>query len=182
MYVFITLLIIVLILFICYISTLNKIKRLFIKVNESLSGIDIALTKRYDVLTKLVEVVKGYAKHEKEVLIKVIELREKMSVNELRDANKSMNENFNYVNVLVENYPEIKADEHFRILQKSIVDVEEHLQASRRIYNANVSRYNQVVLSFPSSVVAKINNYSELEFFEANDVAKENVNIKLDNN
>ena len=81
MYVFITLLIIVLILFICYISTLNKIKRLFIKVNESLSGIDIALTKRYDVLTKLVEVVKGYAKHEKEVLIKVIELREKMSVN-----------------------------------------------------------------------------------------------------
>ena len=182
MYVFITLLIIVLILFICYISTLNKIKRLFIKVNESLSGIDIALTKRYDVLTKLVEVVKGYAKHEKEVLIKVIELREKMSVNELRDANKSMNENFNYVNALVENYPEIKADDHFRILQKSIVDVEEHLQASRRIYNANVSRYNQVVLSFPSSVVAKINNYSELEFFEANDVAKENVNIKLDNN
>ena len=182
MYVFITLLIIVLILFICYISTLNKIKRLFIKVNESLSGIDIALTKRYDVLTKLVEVVKGYAKHEKEVLIKVIELREKMSVNELRDANKSMNENFNYVNVLVENYPEIKADEHFRILQKSIVDVEEHLQAARRVYNANVSRYNQVVLSFPSSVVAKINNYSELEFFEANDVAKENVNIKLDNN
>ena len=182
MYVFITLLIIVLILFICYISTLNKIKRLFIKVNESLSGIDIALTKRYDVLTKLVEVVKGYAKHEKEVLIKVIELREKMSVNELRDANNSMDENFNYVNVLVENYPEIKADEHFRILQKSIVDVEEHLQAARRVYNANVSRYNQVVLSFPSSVVAKINNYSELEFFEANDVAKENVNIKLDNN
>ena len=182
MYVFITLLIIVLILFICYISTLNKIKRLFIKVNESLSGIDIALTKRYDVLTKLVEVVKGYAKHEKEVLIKVIELREKMSVNELRDANKSMNENFNYVNALVENYPEIKADDHFRILQKSIVDVEEHLQAARRVYNANVSRYNQVVLSFPSSVVAKINKYSELEFFEANDVAKENVNIKLDNN
>ena len=181
MYVLITLLIIVLILFICYISTLNKIKRLFIKVNESLSGIDIALTKRYDVLTKMVEVVKGYAKHEKEVLIKVIELREKMSVNELRDANKSMNENFNYVNVLVENYPEIKADEHFRILQKSIVDVEEHLQASRRIYNANVSRYNQVVLSFPSSIIAKINNYSELEFFEANDVAKENVNIELNN-
>ena len=182
MYVLITLLIIVLILFICYISTLNKIKRLFIKVNESLSGIDIALTKRYDVLTKMVEVVKGYAKHEKEVLIKVIELREKMSVSELRDANKSMNENFNYVNVLVENYPEIKADEHFRILQKSIVDVEEHLQASRRIYNANVSRYNQVVLSFPSSIIAKINNYSELEFFEANDEAKENVNIKLDDN
>ena len=182
MYVLITLLIIVLILFICYISTLNKIKRLFIKVNESLSCIDIALTKRYDVLTKMVEVVKGYAKHEKEVLIKVIELREKMSVNELRDANKSMNENFNYVNVLVENYPEIKADEHFRILQKSIVDVEEHLQASRRIYNANVSRYNQVVLSFPSSIIAKINNYSELEFFEANDEAKENVNIKLDDN
>ena len=93
-----------------------------------------------------------------------------------------MNENFNYVNALVENYPEIKADDHFRILQKSIVDVEEHLQAARRVYNANVSRYNQVVLSFPSSVVAKINKYSELEFFEANDVAKENVNIKLDNN
>ena len=77
---------------------------------------------------------------------------------------------------------EIKADEHFRMLQKSIVDVEERLQASRRIYNANVSRYNQVVLSFPSSIIAKINNYSELEFFEANDVAKENVNIKLDDN
>lgn len=182
MYILIAVIVFALVLGICYISTVNNIKRLFIKVNESLSGIDIALTKRYDVLTKMVEVVKGYVKHEKEVLIKVIELREKMSISELRDANNSMDENFSYVNTLVENYPEIKADEHFRILQKSIVDVEEHLQASRRIYNASVSRYNQAVLSFPSSVVAKMNHFSVLEFFEANDEAKENVNIKLDDN
>ncbi len=175
------------ILFICalvlacwYISTMNRIRVLSIKVDESLSGIDVALAKRYDVLTKMVEVVKGYAKHEKEVLVKVVELRKNMSVKELKEANDSMDKDFDAINVLVENYPDIKANENFKLLQRSIVDVEEHLQAARRIYNSSVSRYNQFILSYPSNIVAKRNNNTEKDFFEANKEEKDNVNIDLD--
>lgn len=180
MFLFIILLIIILIFVIWYVSTINKIRRASIKIDESLSGIDVALAKRYDVLTKMVEVVKGYIKHEKELLIKVVELRKGMNVDELRNANDSIDENFKSVNLLVEGYPEIKADENFKLLQRSIVDVEEHLQASRRVYNASVSNYNQLIASFPSNIVAKSNNYSEKSFFEANKEAKENVDINLE--
>ena len=74
--------IVILIFVIWYISTSNKLNRLVVKIDESLSGIDVALTKRYDVLTKMIEVVKSYAKHEKETLFEVIKLRENMSLKE----------------------------------------------------------------------------------------------------
>ena len=129
-----------------YISSVNKMKALSIKVSEALSGIDVALSKRYNVLTKMIEVVKGYAKYEKELLIKISSLREGMSLNEMIEANSSMDKDFNNINLVIEKYPDIKADESFILLQKSIVDVEEHLQAARRIYNYNVSEYNKLYL------------------------------------
>ena len=76
-------LMVILIFVIWYISTYNKLNRYIIKIDESLSGIDIALTKRYDILTKMIEVVKGYTKHEKEVLFEVIKLRKNMNINEI---------------------------------------------------------------------------------------------------
>lgn len=162
-----------------YISVYNDLKRASIKVDESDSGIDVALTKRYDVLTKMVEVVKGYAKHEKETLFEVINLRKNMTLGEKSQENDKMTHNLDKINVVVESYPNLKADENFKILQKTIIDVEEHLQAARRMYNSNVSIYNQMIEVFPKNIVAKMNNMVRRDFFEASEVKKENVKIKL---
>ena len=180
-YVVIGIIVFILIIILWYISKLNRLRRSNIKVEEAVSGIDVALTKRYDVLTKMIEVVKGYAKHEQETMFKIIQLRENMNIKELREVNDSMNDNFSKINALVENYPNLKADENFRVLQKAIIDVEEHLQAARRLYNSNVSLYNQLVESFPTNVIAKLDRLKKREFFEAEDKAKENVDVNLSN-
>ncbi|MEE3343027.1 MAG: LemA family protein [Bacilli bacterium] len=162
-----------------YISNLNNLRRSNIKIDEALSGIDVALTKRYDVLTKMIEVVKGYAKYEQETLFKIIQVRENMNIKELKEAKESMDDGFDKINALVENYPDLKADESFKILQKTIVDVEEHLQAARRLYNSNVSLYNQLVESFPTNVIANANGMKKRDFFEAEDKARENVKVDV---
>ena len=131
------------------------------------------------IIDKMIEVVKGYVKHEQETLFKVIQVRENMNIKELKEANSSIDEGFNKVNALVENYPNLKADENFKVLQKTIVDVEEHLQAARRMYNSNVSLYNQLVESFPTNVIANANGMKKRDFFEAENKAKEKVNVKI---
>mgnify|MGYP004662203687 FL=1 len=179
LYVLIAIVVVIFIIIVWYISVSNKIVRASIKVDESFSGIDVALAKRYDVLTKMVDVVKGYTKHEKEILLKVVELRNNMSMQEKKDANAVMDENFNKINAVVENYPDLKASENFKILQQSVVDVEEHLQAARRLYNSNVSLYNQMIITFPNNIVAKNKGAIEKGFFEVDDIKREDVKIKL---
>lgn len=159
------------------ISISNNINRLRIKVEEGDSGIDVALAKRYDVLTKMIEVVKGYTKHEKETLIEVTKLREHMTLEEKKEANLSMNKGFDKVNAVVENYPDLKASENFKTLQKAVVDVEEHLQAARRLYNSNVSAYNQYIETFPNSIIANMKGSKSKGFFEADEKMKDNVVI-----
>ena len=165
--------IIVLIILGNYIGTLNILKKYKLKIREALSGIDVALSKRYNVITSLVEVVKGYTKHEKEVLLSVIKFRNNMSLNELKNINSSLDETMNKVNIIIEKYPDIKANENFLNLQKAIIDSEEHLSASRRAYNANVSLYNEKVISFPSLIVAQIHGFKEEEFFKVDEKEKE---------
>ena len=170
---------VVLIIVIWWISTSNKLSRGLIKIEEADSGIDVALTKRYDVLTKMVEVVKGYTKHEKETIMEVINLRQKMTMQEKNDANTKMDAGYNKIMALAESYPDLKASENFLVLQKAIVDVEEHLQAARRLYNANVTRYNELVQMVPSNLVAKARKLTTKEFFVASETEKANVDIKL---
>ena len=160
-----------------YIGTSNKLNRAVVKIEEADSGIDVALTKRYDVLTKMLEITKGYAKHEKETLGEVINLRKGMSIAEKQDANNKMTEAFGKINVLAEAYPELKSSENFKTLQLSVADVEEHLQAARRLYNANISSYNQEIVSFPTSIVAGMKGFVKKEFFEADEAKKEDVKM-----
>lgn len=162
-----------------YIGTSNKLNRAVVKIEEADSGIDVALTKRYDALTKMLEITKGYAKHEKETLGEVINLRKGMSIAEKQDANNKMTETFGKINVLAEAYPELKSSENFKTLQLSVADVEEHLQAARRLYNANISSYNQEIVSFPTSIVAGMKGFVKKEFFEADDAKKEDVKMEF---
>ncbi len=157
----------------------NGLNKALIKIDEANSGIDVALTKRYDVLTKMVDVVKGYAKYEQETLVKTIELRQGMTMKEKSEANAMMEEQFTKIAAIAENYPELKASENYKTLQLSIADVEEHLQAARRLYNANVSYYNQKIVTFPSSIIANSKGMTKKEFFNAEEKKREDVKIDL---
>ena len=171
--------VVVLIIVVSFISISNRLNRASVKVEEADSGIDVALTKRYDVLTKLMDVVKAYAKHEKETLFEVINLRKGMSVDERIQENKKMSSNFEKIQVLAEAYPELKSSENYRTLQQAIVEVEEHLQAARRMYNANVSTFNQMLVTFPTSMIANMKGLEKKEFFQTEEAKKEDVKINL---
>lgn len=157
----------------------NNLNKALVKIDEASSGIDVALTKRYDVLTKMIETVKGYTKHEKEVLFDVVKIRKGMTIEEKNEANKQMDETLSKINVLAENYPDLKASENFKTLQDSITDVEEHLQAARRLYNANISSYNQMIVTFPISIIAGTKGLTKREFFVAEEHKKQDVEIKF---
>ena len=168
----------VLFIFILFIILkINKIIRLGNKVKESSSGIDIGLTKRYDVLSKMIEVVKGYVKHEEETFFETVKYRMDMNMDEKAEANNVMTNNFKKINILAENHPELKATENFMALQKSIVDVEEHLQAARRLYNSNVTLYNNLIQTFPTLIIAKLIGAKEKQYFEASTEEKQSIDV-----
>ena len=166
-----------------WISTSNKFKRMGVKIDEAESGIDVALTKRFDLLTKALGAVKGYAKHESETLEKVIAMRSGLNKNstlaEKQDFANATREALNSINIVAEQYPQLKADTQFTNLQRNIYEVEEQLQAARRLYNANVSSFNQSIIVFPGSLVANSLHLTKREFFEAEDLKRQDVKIEF---
>ncbi len=159
------------------ISTGNRFRRLIVKIHESDSGIDVALTKRFDMLTKLLGICKRYAAHETETFAKIIELRRGMSMAERQAADERMAEVTGQMNVLAEAYPELRSSENFQELQRGARDAEEQLQAARRIYNANVSAFNQLLVSFPSNLVGRMQKQIPQEFFEADSRKRDDVDM-----
>ncbi len=158
------------------ISMVNRLRQAQVKIDEAAAGIDVALTKRYDVLTKLLDITKAYAKHEQDTLQEVIRLRNGMTMQERSEANAKMDEAIGRIQVLAEAYPELKSSENFKQLQISVMDVEEHLQAARRVYNGAVSAFNKRLASFPDSLAGKALHLEPKAFFQAetnkrNDVA-----------
>ena len=171
--------VIIAIIFFWCISTRNRFARLTVKINESDSGVDVALTKRFDTLTKMLDVTKGYAKHEAEILTNIVNLRSGMSMTERCTANHQMNELSEKLSILVENYPELKSSENYKQLQISISEVEEHLQAARRIYNMNVSSFNQLLTSWPASIIGSSMHQTPKDFFEADEIKKQDVKMNF---
>lgn len=169
----------ILIIVIKVISISNKLNILQVKIDEADSGIDVALTKRYDVLTKMIKVVKSYAKHEEETLFEVINLRKGMSLEDKTEVNEKMNKNMEKINIIAESYPELHSNENFKTLQQSIVEVEEHLQAARRLYNSNISTFNQMLVIFPASIIANLKGLKSKPFFEVEEIKKKDVEIDL---
>lgn len=163
------------------ITTINGFRSKEIKVTESLSGIEIALTKRYDLLTKLIEAAKGYMKHEKDVFSEVVQLRstmgKNMSVSAMNTAENQMSGMFSRLFAVAEDYPELRSSDVFIELQKGIQDAEEHLQAARRLYNANVTSYNTAIVMIPASFLA--NGRQAKEFFEAEEHKMTDVEMKF---
>lgn len=159
------------------VSARNRFARYEVKITEADSGIDVALTKRYDTLTKMLDVTKGYAKHEAEVLGSIVRLRSGMSISERGEVNHQMDELTDKLSILAEGYPDLKASENYKQLQQAISEAEAHLQASRRIYNMNVSAFNQHLASWPASIIGAAMRKTPQEFFEAEEHKKQDVKM-----
>ena len=152
------------------------------KVEQAYSGIDVYLTQRFDLIPNLVECVKGYMTYEKELLQEITEKRTNYIKNKnLKDA-QNLNIEFNKILAIAENYPELKASEQFLNLQKNLSKMENQLQAARRIYNMEVNSYNNTVQMFPSNIFANMFGFKEEDFFEAEENAKNNIEINYKEN
>ena len=165
-------------IFVWFISTHNKLKRLQVKVQEADSGIDVALTKRYDTLTKMYDVAKGYLKQEQTVIWEAIRLRQHMPVDEKAEAARLMDEASRQLNLVAEAYPVLTSQALYMELQRAVADTEEHLQAARRLFNANVSILNQLVVTFPNSVVAGLQGIKCQPMFAAEVSKRADVSLK----
>jgi LemA protein len=167
----------VLIVIIWAIMVRNRFVRLLVKINEADSGIEVALTKRYDTLVKMLDVTKGYAKHESVVLANTVRLRKGMSALERTQLSGQMDELTGRISILAENYPDLKASENFKQLQISVTEAEEHLQAARRLYNMNVSQFNQLLVAWPPNMIGWLMKLKTKDFFEAEKLKKDDVKL-----
>ena len=164
-----------------YISTLNRFRIELEVISQAESNIDVSLTKRYDLLTKLLASTKAYMKHEKTTLEDIVALRQpsgNASIKDKAQFESQMQSSFDKINVVVEQYPQLKADSVIIDLQRSTANIENDLQAARRSYNAKVTNYNQSIIVFPNNIVAKRRDFVKKDFFEA-DVSKRE-DIKFD--
>lgn len=172
---------IALIIILWFVGVMNSLRQLELKVQEAESGIDVALTKRFDMLTKMLDTTKGYAKHEAETLEKVVKWRSGIPSNatleEKAEFQSQMDQVASGINVVVEKYPDLKANTVFLELQQSIRNAEEHLQAARRLYNANVTKINHIIVTFPQSIVANAIHMDKKPYFEAEDRKREDVKM-----
>ena len=139
-------------------------------IAESWSNVDTELKRRYDLIPNLVASVKGYAAHERTVLERVVELRNRCAANHGPVAEQARDEGqlvdaLKQMFVLVETYPQLKADQNFLKLQTELINTENRIQAARRFYNGNVRDYRNKCESFPSNLVASLFNFLPHEFF-----------------
>lgn len=171
-----------LICFLWVIATTNLFNKLIVKVEEAESGVDVALEQRYDVLVKLLDVTKGYAKYEASTLESIVSLRkpvENAPISEKQSYSNDLSSALNKLNIVLEQYPDLKASQNYLKLQEASVEVEDNLQAARRVYNANVSTYNQKLVVFPNSVIANWKKYTKRDFFEAEPSKRKDVEFNL---
>ncbi len=165
-----------------WISTRNKFVRLEVACDESLSGIDVYLKKRYDLIPNLVETVKGYAKHESETLENVIKARN-AAMNATGDAKvqaeNALGGTLKTLFALSESYPALKADTQFLSLQNQLQAIEGDLSQARKYYNGTVKKYNTEIRLFPGSIIANAMRLEKRSFFEADESERQNVKVQF---
>lgn len=160
-----------------FISKYNQLVSLNESVESNLSNVDVQLERRADLIPNLVNTVKGYMKHEETVINSITSSREKMvnasSVDAKNQANNELTTALNNLYVVVENYPNLKADTNFIQLQDELAGTENRIAVARRDYNESVVNYNKNIKSFPSNLIAKMFEFEEKQYFEASEESKE---------
>ena len=153
------------------------------RTKEAWSDIDVQLKRRHELIPNLVETVKGYAKHEKELFERVTEARANaISAKGAAEAGKAENvltDALKSVFAVAENYPQLRASENFQKLQDELTDTENKIEASRRFYNGNVRDFNTKIQVFPNSVVAGIISAKDFELFQMAEAEKATPQVKF---
>lgn len=174
-------LIVVAVIALWLIATYNGLIRLKNRVDEAWSDIDVQLKRRYDLIPNLVNTVKGYATHEKELFEKVTEARTRAmnagTTQDKADAENMLSGTLKTLFAVSENYPDLKANTNFLELQRELSDTENKIQASRRFFNGNVMEYNTKIQVFPTNLFAGMLNFTKREFFEIDEAQREPVNV-----
>ena len=159
----------------------NKLTKLYNKVKESWSSVNVYLKQRTDLIPNLVEIVKGYSGYEKDALTEITNIRNKIlkseSKKETIEQNEKLDKDLNNLFALIESYPELKADSNFIDLQNNLKEIENKIALARTIYNKSVLNYKNKLEMFPSNIVGQIFNFKSELFFEID--KEEQVQIKF---
>lgn len=171
---FVIIIVVIVIFFDYCLSSYNEMVELFENVNFQYSQIETNLQRRIDLIPNFVEVVKGYAAHEETVFTEIAEARAKLAgcmnsqnVDEISEANSTLDNALSRLLVISENYPELQASEHFTALQDELAGTENRIAVSRQYYNEAVQQYNKTIKQFPAVIFTTIAGYKPLEYFEA---------------
>jgi LemA protein len=159
------------------IANFNRLARVRQHIRESWSDIEVELKRRYDLIPNLVETVRGYAKHESDVLESVIQLRNKAMANRGAASVQAVDETALQIGVkrlfvVAEAYPTLKADAHFLALQQELANTEDRIAAARRFFNGNVREMNQLCESFPTNILASSFGFERATYFELSNEAE----------
>lgn len=181
----ISIVIVVAVLLVLYlVGTYNGLIILKTRIKEALSGIDVQLKRRADLIPNLVETVKGYAKHEKSVFENVTRARSALvkaeTPEEKAQANNQLSGALKTLFAVAEAYPQLQASANFQDLQKQLGDTEDKIAYSRQFYNSNVLDFNTKVQVFPSSIIANMLGFKQEAFFEAKEGERKKVDVKFD--
>jgi LemA protein len=176
--------IIIVALLIIAIGMYNSLISLRNRCDNSWAQVDVQLKRRYDLIPNLVETVKGYAKHEREVFQNVTEARAKaINANTVKDQGQAENQLSGALKTLfavAENYPELKANQNFLMLQEELAGTEGKIAYARQFYNDTVMKFNMKQQVFPSNIIAKTFNFKEKEYFELEEpAAREPVKVSF---
>ena len=154
-----------------------------LRVKEAFSQIDVQLKRRTDLIPNLIETVKGYAKHEKELFEKVTKERSALvsakGMHEKAEANNQLTQTLKSLFAVAEAYPDLKASDNFSKLQEELSDTENKIAYSRQFYNSSVLDYNTKIQIFPNVFFAQLFNFKKEEFFETDEEERKNVNVKF---
>lgn len=180
----IMLLIIIGVIFLAVIGIYNSLVRLRNRCDNGWAQVDVQLRRRYDLIPNLVETVKGYAKHEREVFEKVTEARAKAinasTVKEQGEAENILAGTLKSLFAVAENYPELKANENFMMLQEELAGTEGKIAYARQFYNDTVMKFNVKQQVFPSNIIANMFNFKEKDYLEIEEPeAREPVKVKF---
>jgi LemA protein len=161
----------------------NGLIRSRVRTREAWSGIDVQLKRRASLIPNLVETVKGYATHEREVFQQVTEARARLDrsvdAKEATDANNMVTQALSRLFAVVENYPELKANENFLALQRELADIEEKIAFARQFYNRNVASFNTKIQVFPNVIMANMFNFQRFDFFGVEEEVREDVKVSF---
>lgn len=152
----------------------NTLVKTRVRVEEAWSDITVQLKRRYDLIPNLVNAVKGYAKHEKEVIENVTNARANAlnatGVQETAKAENQFEQALKSLFAVSENYPQLRASENFQKLQSELTDTEDKIMAARRFYNGAARDLNIKIDTFPSNLIAKMFGFKKRDFFEVDDL------------